>query len=380
MKITTYHTRRTVLSAMTLLWATGTAVAAGPATRHVYDELPQQSMEAHSPDYERLFHDPTSIAASCDGNCTGCGSLECNGAGGFFGGAEYLLIRPHFSEAVAFARGAAGPASLRTAAEALDFDYDSSMKVFAGYRGKGGEGELRFTYWHLHGETAVGASGLGPAEFIVDPFGNLFGIDPTGGAAPFYQPTGDSIATRASVELDVFDIDLGIPGCLKNESWSLDVLAGVRILNADQFYESVIRDAAGSVLAGGDYDVDFTGAGPRLGVGIERDFGQAEQFTCYLDGAGSLLLGQYDVAFGAAAGPFQAGQSEQMTRLIPVVDMEVGGAWRLTDCFTVSGGWMVQAWFDLGTSGGSFSGLFTGADDANIMSFDGMFLSAELAF
>lgn len=378
MTLTHYDARRLTLSVMALVCLSGGAAAQGIHAPLAYDDLPEPMAAVDAAGIHDAARMP--FSAVCDSRCTGCEAVGCPAGGGFFGGADFLLIRPHFSEAVAFARGAAGLASLQTAAEPLDFDHDGSLRAFVGYRDGQGEGEIRFTYWNLQGDTATAAGTLGPGEFIVDPFGNLFGIDPTGGAAPFYQPDGDSIATRASVDLNIFDIDMATSVYLKNPNWSLDVLAGVRIVDVDQSYDSVIRDAGNNVLAGGAYSVDFSGAGPRFGAGLRRIFGRDRQFSVYGNGAGSLLLGQYDVAFGAHAGAFQGGQTEQMTRLIPVVDMEVGGAWRLNDRFTVTGGWMNQAWFDLGTSGGSFSGLFTGADDANIMSFDGVFLRAELAF
>lgn len=380
MMVTTHHAYRTLLTVSVLCWLPGIAFAQEQHGSLAFDELPEATGTIDPSLYSSPVDREITVAASCSPNCGGCNAAGCLAARGFFGGADFLLVRPHFSEAMAFARGAAGPGSLRTAAEPLDFDYDGSLRAFLGYRGGNGEGELRFTYWHMQGDTAVGAGTPGPGEFVVDPFGNLFGIDPTGGAAPFYQPDGDSIATRASVDLNIFDIDMATSVCLKNPSWKLDVLAGVRIVDVDQAYDSVVRDDADNVLSAGDYSVDFSGAGPRLGAGLRRVFGRKRQFAAYANGAGSLLLGTYDVAFNTTAGQFQGGQSEQMTRLIPVVDMEVGGAWQCSDHLTLAGGWMNQAWFDLGTSGGSFSGLFTGADDSNIMSFDGMFLRAELAF
>ena len=41
---------------------------------------------------------------------------------------------------------------------------------------------------------------------------------------------------------------------------------------------------------------------------------------------------------------------------------------------TFSAGWLFQAWFDLGVSGGTDGGKFTEVDDSNIMSFDGLFV------
>jgi hypothetical protein len=58
----------------------------------------------------------------------------------------------------------------------------------------------------------------------------------------------------------------------------------------------------------------------------------------------------------------------------PCVKVQVFQSW------DVSAGWMFQSWWDLGASGGTFGGWFSGADDSNIMSFDGLFLRAEFCY
>jgi hypothetical protein len=77
---------------------------------------------------------------------------------------------------------------------------------------------------------------------------------------------------------------------------------------------------------------------------------------------------------------FTASQQESLTRTLPVIETELGASWRIGDSLNLSAGWMFQAWFDMGTSGGQFGGLFAGADDSNIMSFDGAFLRGEWTF
>lgn len=310
--------------------------------------------------------------------------------GGFYGGIDYLLLRPHFSEAIAFARGVQGPGTMQVVEEPLEFDYQSSLRTTFGYRSASGDTDLRFSYWYIDADTRVNGGNLGPGEFIVDPFGNMVGaafvlnpgdarFDPT-----FTTPItmgGDSIATRASVRLNVYDVDLGLNVIPQNPSWNIEVRAGARLADIDQFYDSVIFDNAGAQVARGDFSVDFVGAGPRMGAGISRIFGQQRQFSMFTQGAGALLLGQYDLAFSNAINGAGAGsQLQSMTRLVPVVDMEVGGSWQMTDSLTLTSGYLFQAWFDMGVSGGKFDGFFSGTDDANIMSFDGLFARAEWAF
>ncbi len=305
--------------------------------------------------------------------------------GGFFGGIDYLLLRPHFSEAIAFARGSQ-VGGMNMVQEPLDFDYQSSLRAMFGYRSAQGDTELRFTYWYIDSDTNVAAGNPGPGQFIVDPFGNMVGsamvLDP--GDTRFLTVIdmgGDSIATRASVRLNIFDLDMGVAVAPQNPSWSIDFTAGVRIAEVDQFYDSVIRDAGGDVVSRGDFTVDFVGAGPRLGSGLRRVFGQDRQFNVFAQGSGALLLGQYDLGFSnLVVGQGSGTQTQSMTRLIPVVDTEVGASWRMANGLTIAGGYLFQGWFDLGTSGGKFDGFFSGTDDANIMSFDGMFVRAEMAF
>ena len=50
-----------------------------------------------------------------------------------------------------------------------------------------------------------------------------------------------------------------------------------------------------------------------------------------------------------------------------MLESELGVAVNLTERLTLNTGWLFQSWFDLGTSGGTFGGFFSGADDSNIM-------------
>lgn len=317
----------------------------------------------------------------CSSSCLGLG--QAVDRGGFYGGADYLLIRPHFSEAVAFARGTQGLGGMSTEAEAIRFDYESAFRAFGGYQGPGGN-SLQFTVTHLDNEDFASGTVSNPGEFIVDPFGNLVGavmvINPADPRFGTVLVGGDLVRTETRVELNYFDIDFITPVAMASSCWSLDLSAGVRIADVDQYYESVVS-AGGVTIGRGDYSVDFTGAGPRVGLDARRYFGHVGRFSILARAYGSLLLGSYDVQFSNSPMPgFIGSQTEEMTRLIPVLEGELGVAYRLLDSVEISGGWLFQSWWDLGTSGGTFGGYFSGADDGNIMSYDGLFLRAEVAF
>ena len=301
----------------------------------------------------------------------------------FIVGGDYLLIRPHFSEAVAFAQGRQTAGSLSMRASELDFDYDSNFRAFIGLRS--GCDEVRFTYTRITGESEVNGGVTQPGDFIVDPFGNLVGavvvIDPSSNLFGTPLVGGDRIETRAEVELNVYDLDFTRPFNLDSPNWWMSWTAGVRVADIEQFYESSVT-AGGLPLAYGDFSAEFIGAGPRLGLEGRRYFANGD-FGVFARGYGSLLVGDYDVSNSNTVNlptTFVGSQSSSMTRLIPVAEAELGGMWQPSNRLKVSAGWLFQSWFDLGTSGGTFGGFFTGADDGNTMSFDGLFIRAEVGF
>src|SRR5688500_15073258 len=137
------------------------------------------------------FADPYSPFAEATDTCN-CGTVgTC-----WFAGADYRVIRTHFSEAVAFATLTAsltplGP-DFRVTTTELDFDYQSSFSVFAGLH-LSDRADVRLSYWYL--DTDTGASGAAlPGQVIVDPFGNL-------------APVGTTIETQAGVQLHVVDLE-----------------------------------------------------------------------------------------------------------------------------------------------------------------------------
>ena len=303
---------------------------------------------------------------------------------GVFGGADYLHIRPHFSEAIGFAEVTQTADSFRAVGRDLDVGYDSSFRAFAGVGlGEAGE-QIRFTYTDLGGDTRVEGSAGAPGTFLVDPYGNIAGaavvIDPHSRLFGQVLPGGDQIRTQASVDVDIYDLDY-VRAFSASPHGSLAWSAGLRVADVEQFYDSTVS-AGGVPLAYGDFAVDYVGVGPRIGLRGDRSLG-GSGLSLFASGHGSTLVGEYDVRSGNtlfAPAVFQGGQQESVTRLIPVLEVEAGAAYQVAENVRLSAGWMFQAWFDLGTSGGTFGGFFNGADDANIMSFDGLMLRAEFGF
>ena len=313
-------------------------------------------------------------------------------AGGVFLGGDFLLIRPTFSEAVAFARGVQTPASIHMDGQALDFDHQPSFRLYGGVGLDSGD-ELRFTYWNFDGDVHVSGDAA-PGTFIVDPFGNLVGaaavVDPRdgrfvppppGGAGPTILVGGDFIQTEAVVDMNVFDLEYRRAIYADHRALRVDWTAGLRVADIDQFYRSFIT-TAGAPHSHGRFGVEFTGIGPRLGLDARRTTGSG-RLAFFARAVGSLLVGSYDVDFVHDVFypvVFSASQTQSMNRVIPVLESEIGVAYRPTDWIAFAAGWTFQAWYDMGTSGGTFGGFYAGADDANIMTFDGLTLTTEIAF
>ena len=301
----------------------------------------------------------------------GCGG--CAADAGFYAGAEFLLLRTHFSQAYAFAQVAqtqTPPIVRNVNAVVLPFDYDPSFRVFVGYSMGDNAGDFRFTYWHFRTDANKGeqvGSQAGVSEFVVDPLGAM-------------AQTGDFITAHASVETNVYDLDFQLPILAGNCRWAITGSIGVRIADIDQKYSDPITTATGAAVTTGFFTASFVGAGPRLGLEARRYFGEAGRLSIFAKTSGSLLVGEYDFTAGAALPIFAANQSTHLTRTIPVAEMELGASWRPWRPLTLSAGWLFQAWFDLGASGGQFGGIYVPVDTANIMSFDGLVLRAELAF
>lgn len=301
----------------------------------------------------------------------------------WFAGAEYLLIRTHFSEAIAYASvkdSAPGGVFHRdVSSRELKFDYRSSFRVFAGYN-LNEWSKVRFTFWHLDTSTSPSAT-VGPGETIIDPYG--------GAAKP-----GMNIQTSASVRLNVYDIEYVRPMYFRGPNMSLSYSAGLRFADVDEASHSNIY--AGQTLASaGLWTASFTGVGPYLSLTGDISPWRNRRFSFFAKGGAAVLVGRYRVGSGLTApGVFAGTQTSRRTLTVPMMQARIGARWRPTDQLTFSTGWLFQSWWDLGASGGTFDAsstappkltppmnhAFVGTDDSNILSFDGWFLRGQYTF
>ncbi len=350
---------------------------------------------------------PTSFQALAMGNSMAGGLPMIAGRQGqFFAGGEYLHIRALPSEAIAYAQFDASVVPGVDTLVQFDFDHEGSYRFYGGYRlGNCGE-EIRFTYTSLN-------SGASADTGVVDAGSNITFIGPLD--IPALNP-GERIRANADVSLKSYDIGwsktipLGCPmdccdpccgdaccgeacgdscgtaccdpcGCWC-PAWDITYTAALRFADYSASRGTASFGTGDVLIESGLTTVDFDGVGGRFGLLGRRYLGKKGVASLYMKGDISLLLGDVDVVnrnFGNN-GALNGTQQISCTHVIPVTEIEAGGTVFLTCNTSVSGGYMLGAWHDLGFREDYNFGLPTQYDDANIMAFDGFFLRLESSF
>ncbi|QDV80312.1 Lpg1974 family pore-forming outer membrane protein [Botrimarina mediterranea] len=335
--------------------------------------------------------------ASCDCGPIGdeCGTCDLGycgsgvgGGGQVFVGAEWLSVRGTFSEATAY-REYSLANDLETFHQ-FDMDYGSSYRVFGGYRLCNCGGEVRFTYTNFNSD--------GGFTSPPNPNDNTDTI--------YYAPyelalgDGDVVYGRAKVNVDNYDIgfsktiplgcplqsgcgDCCDPCCQPCAAWDITWSGGVRFASVDSSLAYGTTRASTSNVPNrfAESTVNFDGAGLRFGLTGRRYFGRTGVLSAYLRGDISLLLG--DVEHGVSGTTF-TDTSITTTEVIPVTEIEAGLTGYVTQNLSVSAGYLLSAWHDLGhrteyNYSVSPSQVYS-MDDANMMMFDGFFIRATAAF
>ncbi len=340
--------------------------------------------------------DPCDPCGSCNGGGCELHSL-CKQRGQFFVGAEYLNIRTEFSEATAYVITDA--VANTSTWEQFNMDYSDSYRFYAGYRLCECGGEIRFTY------TDIDTGG----SFDSGPF------DSVGGTVAITPPlelgaptTGESITGEASTNIRNYDlgftktIPLGTPLCCDTgcgdccgdccdtgcgdccggccpqcPAWDIAWSGAIRFANVDSTlgYTSTATGQTGQSV------VNFDGVGLRGGVLGRRYIGKSGTASVYLKGDISLLLGDVE---HYAVGTTTSINQITSTQVIPVTELEAGVTMFVLPNVSVSGGYLLSAWHDLGHRAtydfGSTGAEITHFDDANLMTLDGFFIRTEAAF
>lgn len=325
---------------------------------------------------------------SCDAAC-GCDSSCCNSGSQWFFTADYLLIHPSFSESTAFIRQDLGAGT--DTFIPLDFDYDSSYRLGGGYRMCGCGDEIRFMFARMNGDADAVAF---PTDIVP------FGADP---------PPDGHTDIRADVDAKTYDLEcvkiIPLGGrcggcgdacgdtCGKScPAWDIGWSGGVRWADVDWNRSYVAFDDTDFPVTDVRTRMDFRGGGIRTGLEGRRYFFCDGWLSVFGKGNVSLLLGDVNINTTRSSddGNTIVRQSFSSRQIIPVFDLEGGVTAQVTCHTSITAGYLMTAWSDLGFRNGfdvCDCGdatipplLSTKQDDANILGFDGLFVRVEFAY
>ncbi|HEX2474660.1 MAG TPA: Lpg1974 family pore-forming outer membrane protein [Lacipirellulaceae bacterium] len=355
-----------------------------------------------------------------DGCCDTCGSGDCGGEcwhrGGFgcdwfgmvcppgryFFTADYLHMRASFSEAVAFLVQEDDQQGIATDTfHSFDFDYESSYRLGGGYRLCNCGEEVRMYYTRLKSSADADV--------------------PDGAIMPFEVnvPPGGTASARADVDAKSFDLEFaktiplgGALGCECGDAcggcgdgcgsgcacpaWDITWSGGVRFADVEWSRGSAAADSTDFVVTESLSAMDFEGGGIKIGLEGRRYFWGNGCLSVYLKGDISLLMGDVDIITARRTDdpttPTDTdtliAQTISNRQIIPVTELEAGLTGHITCNTSITTGYMLSAWHDLGfrdefqgfSNGVAGSLLETNYDDANILGFDGFFARLEVAY
>jgi len=332
---------------------------------------------------------PMESSGDCNSdNCCESGCRDCC-HGGWCAGADYLFLRPHFSSDLAFHETTATTVlstNLATnsvqSTQNVNFpsNYDSDFRVYAAYRTACGD-EFRFSYWHIQSDAAASGEASGN-------FAGGAGVEVQAPGTTALAVAGESLNTETHLLLNMYDLDNvqhlgGINSCNCCPAWDFSWSYGARLIDYHQSLNT--QTTLPETLDG---DTRFTGAGPRVGFEIRWQIANS-RLSAYFSGNAALLMGSVrtnvtDTVPGFLENTINQANSSNF-RVIPNFELAGGISWSPSCCTTVTAGWMMETFSDLGGAPsdvacvgcGTFS---TSLNSGNITSFEGLFVRMEHCF
>lgn len=230
---------------------------------------------------------------------------------------------------------------------------------------------LRATYWHYQSEASDSLNLPGGTGWIrpeVTHPGTL--------AADF-----DKLSATADYEIDLQMIDLTYRKIWKEAcDYSLNYVVGLRYGHLEQQFRSEFTVLGIRTV---DTDIQFDGAGPRLG--LEGEHRMSGGLLAYGQVFGNLLAGKFSAEYSQQSNMagVEATAGFDDRRFVPQLELEMGLRWQ-DSCgnFRIRAGYYVGAWFNIATTA-----TWIDAVQANNVTeveesllFDGMAIRAEYRF
>ncbi len=184
----------------------------------------------------------------------------------------------------------------------------------------------------------------------------------------------DGLAAQASLEIDFDMIDVSFRQLFKCcELMSLNYVIGGRYAKLEQQFDAqFLKNGIETITS----DIDFDGAGIRLGLEAQR-FSCRNQLHVYANGYASFLAGRFRAQYfnGQAFDPEVVNTEWEAGRIVPILDLEAGVGWTsVGGKLNLSAGYMVSAWFNTVTTSEYISAVQTNdfRSLSDVTSFDGL--------
>ena len=192
----------------------------------------------------------------------------------------------------------------------------------------------------------------------------------------------DFLNASASLGIDFQTLDVSLRHLfVGGEVFAVNYIVGARYGRLEQDFGSRFFDNGTETV---DANVDFDGAGLRLGL-------ETEQRACnhcvffYSRTAASFLAGKFQTSYrqGQTFDPTVVRTSWEAGRVVPILDLELGGGWS-SKCgrFKLSAGYVFSAWFNTVKTDDFIQAVQQNDfnDLSETMTFDGIVGRAEFSF
>lgn len=316
-------------------------------------------------------------AGGCDSDCEQafCGKTCCGPCWQFFG--DYLYLRPR-NAGVEYAVPINGPISAgqipiqegRTAA--VNPQFDSGFRVGVGTAFDQCS-MISATYTRYENRVHDNISTDAPLvirSMVMHPSS--------------LDAEADWLAASARQDISFEMADLDFRRIFyENDCASLSYLVGIRYANLEQRFRSQFESI---ITENVDTDVNFDGAGLRLGLEGERRSCFHNLFL-YGKGYASLLGGEFRGTYlqSSINDPVVAQTDWSEARLVSILECEVGLGWASPGGhFRASAGYLISGWLNVVKSGDFITAVqannYRGVDrvDGNGLAFDGLVTRVEV--
>lgn len=191
-----------------------------------------------------------------------------------------------------------------------------------------------------------------------------------------------TLAAHADYYIDLQNVDVDYRHLLKCcEVFSANYVIGARYANLEQGFDvEFLKQPTESVWT----DVDFEGAGLRLGLETQR-YSCRNQLHVYASGYASFMAGRFSANYlqGSSVDPEIVNAQWDADRLVPILDFEAGIGWTSIDGkLRLNAGYMTSAWFNSVTTQSWIDGVQANdfSDITKSLWFDGLQARVSYSF